>query len=574
MAPGAPPPQPLVGYALLADGERGALVGPQGEVVWLCAPRWDSDAVFSHLVGGPGWYQVCPVQTFVPGGHYEAGSLVWRSRWITHAGILECREALAFPGDPHRTVLLRRLTARSGRTTARIAFEPAAGFGSGRVDRLRRDQDGVWTADLGGLRMRWRGARDARMRGGVLVFEVELTAGQEHDLVLELSDRPLPEPVPPDELWRATETAWRQALPALGHRDVRHACTVLRGLTGSSGGTVAAATTSLPERAEQGRNYDYRYVWIRDLSYIGLAAAAAGAEEMLDGAVRFVTERLLEHGERLAPAYTVAGDPIPDQRQLDLPGYPGGFDLVGNTVAHQFQLDAFGESLLLLAEAARLDRLDGDGHRAVRLAVDAVAARRRQPDSGIWELEPRRWTHSRLSCVAGLRAAAGNCALGGRAAEWAALADRVLAETAADSLHRSGRWQRAPDDPSVDAALLLPPLRGALPRRTRAAWPRWTRSCATSPRGLRLPIPPRRAAARGRRGRVPALRLRAGPGRARAGPRADRSPPLRTQPGRGRPAGLYAEEFDVAQSQLRGNLPQAFVHALQVEAATRLAGEP
>ena len=111
-------PHVLRDYALLADGQRGALVGPRGDIAWMCAPRWDSDGVFSSLIGGCGSYVVTPTGRFVWGGHYEDGSLIWRSRWITDSGIVECREALAFPGDPHRTVLLRRIIAvRAPRTS-------------------------------------------------------------------------------------------------------------------------------------------------------------------------------------------------------------------------------------------------------------------------------------------------------------------------------------------------------------------------------------------------------------------------------------------------------------------------
>jgi len=105
------PPHVLREYALLADGERGALVGPRGDIAWMCAPRWDSDAVFASLIGGRGGYAVTPVGRFVWGGYYEADTLIWRSRWATTDGIVECREALAFPGDEHRAVLLRQIHA-------------------------------------------------------------------------------------------------------------------------------------------------------------------------------------------------------------------------------------------------------------------------------------------------------------------------------------------------------------------------------------------------------------------------------------------------------------------------------
>ena len=238
-----------------------------------------------------------------------------------------------------------------------------------------------------------------------------MPAGGHHDLILEISDQALPDRAArPGRRLGATDsrlgaavprwtTAWSPAIPATSYA-------VLRGLTSASGGMVAAATTSLPERAEAGRNYDYRYVWIRDQCYAGQAVAAAGAPALLDDAVRFVTARLLDHGPDLKPAYTTHGAAVPDQRHLDLPGYPGGKTPIGNWVNQQFQLDAFGESLLLLAAAGRADRLDTDHWKAAIAAADAITARWTEPDAGIWEIDNQPWTHSRLICAAGLRAIA------------------------------------------------------------------------------------------------------------------------------------------------------------------------
>ena len=147
---------------------------------------------------------------------------------------------------------------------------------------------------------------------------------------------------------------------------------------------VAAATMCLPERAEEGRNYDYRYAWIRDQCYRRPGGRRGRRHPLLDAAVRFVTDRMLADGPQLKPAYTVNGGPVPDERPLDLPGYPGGSDKVGNWVNRQFQLDIFGESLLLFAAAARHDRLDRDHWRAAEVAVAAIASgtANRTPGSG------------------------------------------------------------------------------------------------------------------------------------------------------------------------------------------------
>ena len=121
------PPQVLREYALLADGQRGILVGPRGDYVWMCA-RWDSDAVLSSI-GGAGIYAVTPNGRFVWGGYYDDGTPIWRPRWTTQGGIIECREALAVPGDPHRAVVLCRIIAVQNVAHVEVVLEPAAGFG-------------------------------------------------------------------------------------------------------------------------------------------------------------------------------------------------------------------------------------------------------------------------------------------------------------------------------------------------------------------------------------------------------------------------------------------------------------
>lgn len=567
-------------YALLADGQRGILVGPRGECAWMCAPRWDSDAVFSDLVGGGGTYAVSPAdQPFVWGGFYEPGSLIWRSRWTTRSQIVECREALAFPGDPHTAVILRRILAVDGSTTVRALMNPRAGFGRHGISRLRC-RDGVWTARSGPLYLRWSGASEATTRkDGGLEAILTVDGGKHHDLVLEVSDQPLDEfddePVDAEHAWSATAEAWRRSVPeisgSIADADARHSYAVLRGLTAVGGGMVAGATMCLPERAEEGRNYDYRYAWIRDQCYAGLAVATCGAHTLLDESVAFVSDRLLADGPQLKPAYTVDGGSVPDERSLDVPGYPGASTRIGNWVNKQFQLDAFGEALQLFAAAAGHGRLDSEHWRAVESAVAAIEQRGSDPDAGIWELDDQRWTHSRLTCAAGLRAIAGH-APAAQGARWSGLADAILADATADCLHPTGRWQRAPHDERVDAALLIPALRGAVP----AADPRTTATLAAVLEEL------------GRDGYMYRYRIDERPlGEAEGAfllcgfmtslalHQQGRELEAHHWFERNRAAcgspGLLAEEYDVTQRQMRGNVPQAFVHALLLESAQRLA---
>jgi hypothetical protein len=574
-------PHVLREFSLIADGERGALVGPDGAISWLCAPRWDSPAVFSGLLGGPGRYAVTPADPwYVWGGYYESGTLIWRSRWVGGSRT-ECREALAMPADPHRVVILRRIEALDGPARADVLLDVRAGFGRSRMTDLSRTR-GRWTGRSGAIRFRWSGAARARPSDDGLALTVSLPEGGHHDLVLELSDRPLND-APPEaaEAWAATEETWSAVVPdcadLVAVRDARHAYAVLRGLTAGSGAMVAAATTSLPERMEGGRNYDYRYAWIRDQCYAGLAVAAHGPHPLLEGTVRFLTERILADGPDLMPAYTVAGGAIPGERRLRLRGYPGGTARSGNQVVGQFQLDGLGECVELFAAAARLDMLAEQNWRAAATAAEAIEKRWQEPDAGIWELGNERWAHSRLACVSGLRslAAAAPGPPGGhghrQAAQWSALADAMQASLG-DCVHSTGRWQRAPGDERVDAALLVPVIRGALPLddpRSHATVHAVTTELAEDGYVYRF-----RHDARPLHKSEGAFLL-CGFWLAQVahvcGDRAVAAHWFERSRAACGPAGLYTEEYDVHQRQLRGNLPQAFVHAGLLECAATLA---
>ncbi len=562
-------------YAFAADGERGMLIGPRGDIAWLCTPKWESDAIFSNLIGGGGTYAVTPTaEAFVWGGHYEPGSLIWRNRWTTTEQRIECRDALAYPGNPTTAVVVRRISTQT-RAAVRIVLDPRAGFGRYGFREIRK-KDGIWTGRSGRLHLRWTGAAEAtRQRDGSLAFTVLVDADSPRDLILEISEEPLGEALDAGDLWQRTEEAWIAAVPpvsgTLADDEVRHSLAVLHGLTRRGGGMVAGATTSLPERFGGPKNYDYRYAWIRDQCYAGIAAETVGDLRLLDDAVSFVAARITADGASVKPAYTTDGGPVPDESRLDLPGYPGGTDRVGNWVNGQFQLDSLGEALLLFAAAARRGRLDDAGWAAVRTAIDAIHERYRDPDAGIWELDDALWTESRLACVAGLRAIA-SCSSSSEGATWSTFADEILAEIGATSLAPSGRWKRTPTDDRIDSALIFPAVRGALPPsdpRTTATLDAALHELGDS--GFMYRFPPEGEALAESEGAfllsgfMTSLALHQRGREVEAARWFERNRAARGTPG------IFAEEYDVAQRQMRGNLPQAFVHALFIEAAATLA---
>jgi GH15 family glucan-1,4-alpha-glucosidase len=290
----------------------------------------------------------------------------------------------------------------------------------------------------------------------------------------------------------------------------------------------------------------------------------------MDDAVRFVAGRLLEDGAEMKPAYTITGDSVPDPYRLELPGYPGGTDVVGNHANTQFQLDAFGEALLLLAAAARHDHLDGDGWRAAHAAADAIGARWQESgvDAGVWELEPEDWTHSRLMCVAGLRGIAASAPRGSPAADWRALAESILADTAAHATHPSGRWQRSRDDERLDAALLLGAVRGAVSsedERSKATLRAVAEELTED--GYCYRYRPDPAPLGDAEGAFLLCGFWLCLAYVQQGDQLSAARWFERNRSACGPPGMLAEEYDVRQRQLRGNLPQAFVHALLLECA-------
>ena len=204
-----PPPDTLRDYALIADGRRGAIVGPRGDVAGMCFPRWHDASVFTSLLGGAGTYVVGPRDRHVWGGYYEDGTLIWRSRWVTDDAIVECREALACPSRPDQAVLLRRIEVVDGAADMAVRLHPRAGYDRHGVDE-RHHVDGTWILRTGDVHLRLSASPAVALRSseaGVSGW-FQARAGDAVDLVLEVSTSAIGNrPVDPDRAWAATAKA-------------------------------------------------------------------------------------------------------------------------------------------------------------------------------------------------------------------------------------------------------------------------------------------------------------------------------------------------------------------------------
>ncbi len=582
--------EPIEQHALLSDLRTAALVTPGGRLTWLCAPRLDSPALFAELLGGPaaGHFSVQPADgSRAKRQSYQGDTLLLE----THFDTFRVLDYLDVSGPrprqrAGRTDLVRVI---EGHGRVRIEFAPRLDFG--RVPtRMHVEPDGLRIADaLDPVLLRAPGVDFQLVREGphqTAVSEVELGPDP---LVLELrfgAGTLGPLSTPESERRAASAHWWSKwaaslRLPKIAPELVRRSALTLRALChGPTGGIAAAATTSLPEHLGGVRNWDYRFVWLRDAAMTASSLARLGSTRegvsLLDWVLRLVES--IDHPERLRPLYLVTGGEVGSEAVLDeLPGYRGSRPVrVGNAAASQVQLDVFGPIVDLMLTLARLGvPLSSEHARLSRALVSAVERRWREPDHGIWEIRaaPRHHVHSKTMCWLTLDRGAilAEEYFGDTTATWRALAEEIRAEVLERGFKPSrGAFTAAYDGEDLDAAALVVGLSGLV----SAQDPRFVGTVEAIERELRDgPTVYRYRADDGLPGSEGGFHLLAAwlvEAYLAVGRNEDARglfDELTTLAG---PTGLYSEQYDPALGLALGNHPQAYSHLGLIDAALAL----
>jgi GH15 family glucan-1,4-alpha-glucosidase len=240
-----------------------------------------------------------------------------------------------------------------------------------------------------------------------------------------------------------------------------------------TGGIVAALTTSLPEAPHSGRNWDYRYCWLRDAYFVVKALNAIGATRSMEQYIAYILS-IAGNTDILAPCYgIVPSDDLTEWIAPDLKGFEGhGPVRIGNAAVEQVQHDAYG-SVILAATPMFFDRrlpFPGDDslfHLLEKLARQC-ANLALEPDAGIWEFRGRKrvHTHSGAMCWAGISrtaAIAARLGLPDRARAWQSLADSIgeaLLKRVWNEKRQAFAAAEGTDD--MDASVLLLPELGLI----------------------------------------------------------------------------------------------------------------
>jgi GH15 family glucan-1,4-alpha-glucosidase len=339
-------------YALIGDCKTAALVGRDGSIDWLCWPRFDSAACFAALLGDAdnGRWLIAP--TDAPLGtrrRYRPGTLILETEFETETG---SAVVIDFMPPADGADLVRIAVGRSGRVVFHTELVVRFNYGA-TVPWVNRLDDGAINAIAGPERLVLR--TSAALYGEDLrtVGEFTVEAGQSIPFVLSYGasfQNPLPAIDGFDALAR-TEAFWRQwssRCPEVGPwtEAVKRSLITLKGLTyAPTGGIVAAATTSLPERIGGVRNWDYRYCWLRDATFTLLAFMNLGFYEEARAWRDWLIRAVAGSPNQVQIMYGVGGERwLPELIVPWLPGYENSGPVrIGNDASQQLQLDVFGE---------------------------------------------------------------------------------------------------------------------------------------------------------------------------------------------------------------------------------------
>lgn len=466
-------------YAVIGNCETMALVGRDGSIDWLGLPRFDSPACFAALLGdtGHGRWQIAPKGEARTSRRYDGNSLILETTFETAEGAVTLTDFMTRREGV--SDLVRIVHGVRGKVT--MATELIVRFDYGRVvPWVTRREDGRHEMVAGPDRLIVD--TPVKLRGEQMrtVSEFDIHEGQKIAFTLSwsLSFHPVPAPVDADaslEKARDFWTGWASGFNPAGEWSdaVLRSLLTLKALTHrDTGGIVAAATTSLPEKLGGTRNWDYRHCWLRDATFTLYALMEAGFLDEARAWREWLLRAVAGSPDRLQIMYGIAGERRLEEYEVEgLPGYEGSAPVrIGNMAAGQLQLDVYGEVL----DALYLGRQSGlapnaSGWALERALIGHLEKIWMEPDDGIWEVRGgrRHFTHSKvMAWVAFDRAVRSVVEFGleGPVDHWREIRDRIHDDICARGFDvERNTFVQSYGSNTLDASLLLLPLVGFLP---------------------------------------------------------------------------------------------------------------
>jgi len=580
-------------YAIIGDTQTIALIGRDGSLDWLCCPRFDSNACFAALLGGPehGRWLIAPRgEVRASRRRYRHDTLVLEHELDTADGTVRLIDFMPIRSGPPQ--LVRIVEGVHGRVP--MHTELIVRYDYGNIVPWVRKVSGVWHAVAGPDALALATPVPLVGKGFTSVGELVVEPGDRVPFTLtwHSSYEPAPQARDPESALTNTERWWHtwtsQAKISGPYRDeIMRSSIVCKALTyGPSGGIVAAATTSLPERIGGVRNWDYRYCWLRDATFMLQAMLHSGRHEEARAWRDWLFRAVAGEPEKLQIMYSVTGSRWIDERELPwLPGYEHSCPVrIGNAAVDQLQLDVYGEVIDMLYQA-RVSKLGAtkDTWALECKILDWLESKWNQPDEGIWEVRSGRehFTYSKIMVWAAFdRACKTIQRFGGQGPidKWCAIKDEIHDEVCRlgfDPLRNT--FTRSYGTKIVDASLLLIPIVGFLPptdSRVVGTVEAIQRDLCQDGLVLRYPTsaPNVDGLPRGE-GAFFACSFWLVDTLVLLGRRDEAKALFERLLSLSNDVGLLSEEYDMKERRMVGNFPQAFSHVALINSARNLSQE-
>jgi len=586
--------RPIEDYALIGDTRTAALVCRDGSIDWLCLPNFDSGACFAALVGDAengAWTLAPQARVTAIRRAYRQDSLILETSYeLEGGGRVRIIDAMLPGSDVPRVV--RLVIGVAGRVAMRSQMRIR--FDYGRIVPWIHRAAGTVVAVAGPDALALYA--DVPLRGEDLSTVAEFWVGPGDRVGFEMAYFPSydAQPGPSDVTiaLRRADAFWREWARACRYdgpwRDgVVRSLLTLKALTDArTGAVLAAPTTSLPEALGGVRNWDYRYCWLRDATFVLVALLNAGYEEEAYAWRAWLLRSVAGNPDQIQILYGLRGERrVPEFEAPWLRGYADSRPVrIGNAAAAQLQLDVYGEVADVMYQAHRAGfPPDADEWSLTTAVVEAVEKRWSEHDCGLWEVRgPQRpFVHSKvLAWVALDRAVSAieRFGLNGPADRWRALRAHVHAEVCALGYDpKRETFTQSYGSVELDAATLLLPLVGFLPPGD----PRVVGTVRAVERELMVDgfvrrytqpsaqtdgLPPGEGA-------FYACGFWLADNYVLQNRRNDARALFERLIGTANDVGLLSEEYDLDAKRLVGNFPQAFSHVGMVNTAYNLASE-
>ena len=462
--------------AVIGNGRTAALLEPSGRIVWWCMPRFDGDPVFCRLIAGDqekGFTDVVIDDLADVKSDYVRNTAVVVTELTDRKGaavrITDFAPRFQEHGRTYRPpTLMRIIEPIAGMPRVTIRFRPTHRYG----EPLKSQSSGS-----NHIRY-WRDEIPVRLTSDAPLSYIESETAFVLTRPVHLifgADEPF-EGAPATtcrEFCERTRDYWlewvRHIAFSVDWQDeiIRATITLKLSTYEETGAIVAALTTSIPEAPGSGRNWDYRYCWLRDAYFVVSALNRIGATKTMEEFISYILSITVGRADTMRVLYGVVHSEMLEEHTAPLlAGYRGNGPVrIGNAAWAQDQHDVYG-SIILAATPMFFDRrLPKPGDDALFRMLEPLgeqAARRAMtPDSGIWEYRGRQrvHTHSAAMCWAGchrLEAIAGHLGLQDRAHYWRGAAAKIGEEL----LNRAWNPKRnaftgAFDSDELDASVLL-----------------------------------------------------------------------------------------------------------------------